>query len=208
MAIRACQNCCDSIFRSTSIRRGKVPVGPDRWTSGAMTASWGCSTSGKQSDRCWRASCSCRSSGHNRARGCTREGPLVRAKSWRTSHGFMAGSSTILALRSRKGRASAEPMPRALQPMLALLSAILPSDSRNWAFEYKWDGVRAITYHTPTSWRIESRNLLDITPRYPELLDLHRALAKHSAVLDGEIVALDELDRPSFPRLQRRMHVN
>src|SRR5204862_8367148 len=68
--------------------------------------------------------------------------------------------------------------------------------------------VRAITFNDARTWRIESRNLLDITPRYPELLALRDSLAKRSVILDGEIVALDDLDRPSFPRLQRRMHVN
>src|SRR5687768_2880233 len=102
----------------------------------------------------------------------------------------MAGSPSILTPRfrapARRGKsAPTEPMPRAVQPMLALLSAQLPADSKNWAFEYKWDGVRALAYHTPASWRIESRNLLDITPRYPELLDLHKALGKRSAILDG-----------------------
>jgi bifunctional non-homologous end joining protein LigD len=99
-------------------------------------------------------------------------------------------------------------MPRRVLPMLAVLSAGLPHDGANWAFEYKWDGVRAIAYHRPNEWRIESRNQLDITRRYPELTALHEALGKRSAILDGEIVALDEADRPSFPRLQRRMHVN
>jgi bifunctional non-homologous end joining protein LigD len=99
-------------------------------------------------------------------------------------------------------------MPRRIAPMLALLSAHVPPDGDEWAFEYKWDGVRAIAYHTKDQWLIESRNLLDITRRYPELEELHAALGKRSAVLDGEIVALDDLDRPSFPRLQRRMHVN
>ena len=99
-------------------------------------------------------------------------------------------------------------MPRHVEPMLALLSAHVPPDGKEWAFEYKWDGVRALAYHTRDSWLIESRNQLDITRRYPELLALHEALGKRSAILDGEIVALDELDRPSFPRLQRRMHVN
>ena len=102
-------------------------------------------------------------------------------------------------------------MPQHVEPMLALLSAHLPNDGKRWAFEYKWDGVRAIAYHTPDAqggWLIESRNQLDITRRYPELDALHAALGKRTAVLDGEIVALDNLDRPSFQRLQRRMHVN
>ena len=63
-------------------------------------------------------------------------------------------------------------MPTAIAPMLAVLSD-LPSDHANWAFEYKWDGVRAITYHTKNEWLIESRNQLDITRRYPELQALH-----------------------------------
>jgi bifunctional non-homologous end joining protein LigD len=99
-------------------------------------------------------------------------------------------------------------MPRNVEPMLALLSARVPPDGKEWAFEYKWDGVRALAYHTAGSWLIESRNQLDITRRYPELEALHAALGKRTAILDGEIVALDDLDRPSFPRLQRRMHVN
>jgi bifunctional non-homologous end joining protein LigD len=92
--------------------------------------------------------------------------------------------------------------------MLATLAARLPSDAAKWAFEYKWDGVRAIAYSSRDSWTLESRNLLDITRRYPELEALHDALDGRSAILDGEIVAVDESDRPSFAMLQRRMHVN
>ena len=53
-------------------------------------------------------------------------------------------------------------MPRHVAPMLALLAADLPSDGTKWAFEYKWDGVRALTYHARDSFVIESRNRLDI----------------------------------------------
>ena len=56
--------------------------------------------------------------------------------------------------------------------------------------------------------RLESRNLNDITAQYPELRPLGRALSSHTAVLDGEIVAFDENGRPSFGRLQHRMHVS
>ena len=55
--------------------------------------------------------------------------------------------------------------------------------------------------------RIESRNLRDITAQYPELRRLNRALSSHRAILDGEIVAFDEDGRPSFARLQQRMHL-
>jgi bifunctional non-homologous end joining protein LigD len=68
-------------------------------------------------------------------------------------------------------------------------------------------GVRALCYVDGGSIRFESRNLLDITPRYPELQAMARALEGRRAILDGEIVALDEQDRPSFALLQERMHV-
>jgi bifunctional non-homologous end joining protein LigD len=99
-----------------------------------------------------------------------------------------------------------EPMPERVRPMLAT-PGTLPRDDRGWAYEIKWDGVRAIAYSQPGELRLHSRNLNDITEQYPELARLNRALSSHGAVLDGEIVAFDEHGRPSFQTLQRRMHV-
>jgi bifunctional non-homologous end joining protein LigD len=99
-----------------------------------------------------------------------------------------------------------EAMPARIKPMLAR-SGALPSEQREWAFEIKWDGVRAIAYSQPGELRLESRNLKEITDSYPELARLNRALSSHSAVLDGEIVAFDSDGRPSFGALQPRMHV-
>jgi bifunctional non-homologous end joining protein LigD len=98
-----------------------------------------------------------------------------------------------------------EPMPTKIAPMLARAGA-LPKDDHRWAYEIKWDGVRAIAYYQPGELRLESRNLKDITDRYPELLRISSALGSHSAVLDGEIVAFDAAGRPSFAALQQRMH--
>lgn len=83
----------------------------------------------------------------------------------------------------------------------------LPREDDEWAFEIKWDGVRAIVYWRAPELRIESRNLNDISSRYPELRALGGELDGHEAVLDGEIVSFDERGTPSFERLQRRMHV-
>ena len=55
--------------------------------------------------------------------------------------------------------------------------------------------------------RLESRNLREITKGYPEVRGILEALGGREAVLDGELVAFDEEGRPSFQRLQRRMHV-
>jgi bifunctional non-homologous end joining protein LigD len=99
-----------------------------------------------------------------------------------------------------------EPMPARLEPMLATAGG-LPSEDGRWAYEIKWDGVRAIAYSQPGQLQLQSRNLNDITDQYPELRRLNRALSSSSAVLDGEIVAFDESHKPSFAALQQRMHV-
>ncbi len=99
-----------------------------------------------------------------------------------------------------------EPMPAHLPPMLAKLGT-LPVNEEAFGFEVKWDGIRALSYYEPGRFRIESRNLNDITAQYPELRRLGRQLGSRDAVLDGEIVALDDRGRPSFERLQQRMHL-
>jgi bifunctional non-homologous end joining protein LigD len=99
-----------------------------------------------------------------------------------------------------------QPMPEHIVPMMARLDD-LPNDQAKWSFEVKWDGVRAIAYAQPGRLRLESRNLNEITNAYPEVRGLLDDLGMHEAVLDGEIVTFDEQGRPSFERLQRRMHV-
>ncbi|WP_205698147.1 DNA ligase D [Conexibacter sp. SYSU D00693] len=101
----------------------------------------------------------------------------------------------------------AEPMPEVLTPMLARLGDLPPQDD-DWAFEVKWDGVRAVVFSTPGRIRFVSRTGNDITPRYPELHRMNRALSMHDAVLDGEVVAFDEQGRPDFGLLQSRIHLS
>ncbi len=97
-------------------------------------------------------------------------------------------------------------MPEHVVPMLARLSK-LPRDDGGWGYEIKWDGVRTIAYASDGDLRLESRNLNDVTPRYPEVHALAQALDGTDAVFDGEVVAFDEHGRSSFERLQGRMHL-
>lgn len=97
-------------------------------------------------------------------------------------------------------------LPR-IAPMLARASEELPHDERGWAFEFKWDGVRALVYAEHGRLSVLSRNGRDVTVAYPELQGLLGALHSREAVLDGEVVTLDERGRPSFAVLQSRMHV-
>lgn len=88
--------------------------------------------------------------------------------------------------------------------MLATPAAAPPA-GEGWAFEIKWDGVRALASVAGGALRITSRRGEDATPRYPELGAMVAALAGRDAVLDGEVVAFDKAGRPSFQALQRRM---
>ena len=99
-----------------------------------------------------------------------------------------------------------DPLPDLVRPMLCR-AGDLPKTARGWTTEFKWDGVRAVVYVDGGRVRILSRNDLDIPSAYPELRPLGRALGSRSAILDGEIVAFDESNRPSFGLLQQRMHV-
>lgn len=92
-------------------------------------------------------------------------------------------------------------------PMLAYPSEELPRDESDWAFEFKWDGVRALVYIESGSLTVLSRGGRDVTVAYPELGAMVAALHGREVVLDGEIVTLDERGRPSFAILQTRMHV-
>ena len=78
-----------------------------------------------------------------------------------------------------------------------------------WAYEFKWDGVRALVEVEPDGGvRLFARSGNEITAAYPELAGLGEALAEHApCVLDGEVVALDDEGRPSFEALQPRMHL-
>jgi bifunctional non-homologous end joining protein LigD len=98
------------------------------------------------------------------------------------------------------------PMPHSIHPMLATLIAN-PFDDDKWLYEIKWDGYRAVTFLDGKSVRLVSRNQNDLTAAYPELRVIPQFLKAHTAILDGEIVALDEEGRSSFSLMQQRTGV-
>ena len=98
-----------------------------------------------------------------------------------------------------------EPMPKRVVPMLAKLATSLPDPDRGWAYEFKWDGARAIVFCERGTVRVVSRTQEDITRRYPELRGLAGALGPQEVVLDGEIVALAADKVPRFEQLQQRI---
>ena len=94
-------------------------------------------------------------------------------------------------------------MPTAIHPMLAT-SVDEPFDDPEWLFEIKWDGYRAIAFIANGKVRLVSRNQNDLTAQYPELHDIPSFIKAETAILDGEIAALDEQGRSSFSLMQQR----
>ncbi|MGN6368095.1 MAG: non-homologous end-joining DNA ligase [Phycisphaerae bacterium] len=109
---------------------------------------------------------------------------------------------------AKRGVGRAGGMPGWVEPMMALLAGAVPGHSHEWAFEFKWDGIRALSFFDGRGGlKILSRNGNDATFRYPELAGLGKGLGGRSVILDGEIIAVDREGRPSFPTLAKRMHV-
>ncbi len=94
-------------------------------------------------------------------------------------------------------------MPHAIRPMLATL-VDEPFNSREWLYEVKWDGFRAVAYLEKGKVRLFSRNLNEMTGEFAEMQDLATHFKADSAIIDGELAALDEEGRPSFSLMQQR----
>ena len=89
--------------------------------------------------------------------------------------------------------------------MLAQIGKGAPPSSDDWLYEVKWDGVRALCYIEDGKLRMVSRNGNSIDRQYPELSILPHHIKADTAILDGEIAALDARGVPSFEMLQRRI---
>jgi bifunctional non-homologous end joining protein LigD len=98
----------------------------------------------------------------------------------------------------RGGKASK--LKKFVKPMLASITKT-PFDDPDWIFEIKWDGFRAIAETGGDEVRFYSRNGIDFSDRFPALLQALKKI-KHRAILDGEIVLLNERNVPDFQKLQ------
>jgi bifunctional non-homologous end joining protein LigD len=95
-----------------------------------------------------------------------------------------------------------------IPPMLAVAGPLPDTtEDSQWAYEMKWDGIRALVHVNDGQAQIMNRNGRDVTASYPELDGLGRTLKDRACVLDGEIVAFQTDGRVSFNALQQRMHV-
>ncbi len=117
------------------------------------------------------------------------------------------GSARLAELRRRLAVAPAGDVDAARQPVMLATLADKPFSDPAWLYEIKYDGVRVLAARDGARVALYGRAGQDFTARYPEVVTALRALPLERFVLDGEVVALDEAGRPSFQRLQNRMHL-
>src|SRR5687767_7889817 len=87
--------------------------------------------------------------------------------------------------------------------MTATIVQQLP-EGEKWIYEVKLDGYRALIVKDGDRVQLKSRNEKDLTAAYPGVAAAGRRLAARTAVVDGEVVAVDSSGRPSFQALQHR----
>ena len=90
-------------------------------------------------------------------------------------------------------------LPSTIKPMLGRLARD-PFDSPKHIFELKWDGMRALAFTEGGELRLYIRNVLNISTQLPESAEMPSQVKCGPVSLDGEIVCLEEDNRPSFPR--------
>src|ERR1700747_2952772 len=113
-------------------------------------------------------------------------------------------AEAVAATPAKLPGALSTPMPEQVSVTLAKLADNAFSDP-NWLFEIKWDGVRTVAFLRDAKVRLVSRTGRDVTREYTEFQDLARNVRAGTAILDGEIVALDENGRSNFQKLQNRI---
>jgi bifunctional non-homologous end joining protein LigD len=117
------------------------------------------------------------------------------------------GSTRLTTLAARLASAPAGEVDAATQSVMLASPAARPFSDARWLFEIKYDGVRVLAAREGARVALYGRAGQDFTSRYSEVVTALRALPLTRFVLDGEVVALDEAGRPSFQRLQNRMHL-
>jgi bifunctional non-homologous end joining protein LigD len=132
-------------------------------------------------------------------------------KTGRTKEQIEQGHDAVWSSRREEGegglidlaKAETGPMPRTLEPMNAQLTEEA-FDNDQWLFEIKWDGIRLVSFIDNGKVTIQTRSGRTVDTEYPELQAISRLVSAKQAILDGEIVVLDDEGRPSFQLWQNR----
>jgi bifunctional non-homologous end joining protein LigD len=141
----------------------------------------------------------------NRAKG--KDWLLIKKKDFAVREGWDPETDTRSVLQGpgdislMEGAIKVE-MPASLEPMLATLGTAVPSGS-DWLYEVKWDGYRALCFIESGKVRMVSRRGTKLDKQFAVVAQaLAQSVKADTAIVDGEVVALDENGNPSFQHLQ------
>ncbi len=196
-----------SVLSKRTMKQIVGDVGSSEWTSsppasrGKVKAPWLAETLAKLDKKKTKA-CTTEDTEEHRGKKKLKKLASPEAAEKKIAKKDFSAVSASSAVKNLSG-AVARKMPATVHPMLAL-SVEKPFDSSDWLFEIKWDGYRAIAFIEGGKVRLVSRNQNDLTARFSELRDLPKFVKAKTAILDGEIVALDESGRSSFSLIQQR----
>jgi bifunctional non-homologous end joining protein LigD len=141
----------------------------------------------------------------NRAKG--KDWLLIKKKDFAARPGWDPESDTRSVMQGPAEPQSVEgavkaAMPQLLEPMLATLGTAVPAGT-DWLYEVKWDGYRALCFIAEGKVRMVSRRGIRLEKQFSAIAEgLRQSVKAETAIVDGEIVALDENGRPSFQHLQ------
>lgn len=113
-------------------------------------------------------------------------------------------NGSLVAARVRSVRSAKDKLIRFIKPMLASIHEE-PFDGADWIFEIKWDGYRAVAETSNGEVKLYSRNGLSFLRLYPAVVN-ELSKIRETAVFDGEIVVLNENNKPDFQKLQQYDH--
>ncbi|MFY9661731.1 MAG: non-homologous end-joining DNA ligase [Terriglobales bacterium] len=191
---------------SRQAARGKVKAA---WLAGAiaraeskrkaLTAENAEKNSGKSAKRAARSVTQAKSPAilHEASGDGASSGAASKSRAKKSSANSAPSAMKVLAGAEQK------PMPMVIHPMLAT-STPMAFDNPDWLFEIKWDGYRAVAFIEEGHVRLVSRTQNDLTAQFVELGRLPQFVKAQRAILDGEIVALDDKGLPSFSLMQQR----
>ncbi len=105
----------------------------------------------------------------------------------------------------RKESAKLKVLKEGIKPMLSDVTKQIPKNEKDYLFEIKWDGIRVLIYKRKNELKILSRSGRDITKQFPEFAD-GKFIHVQNAIIDAELVCIDDAGRPIFSEIISRMH--
>jgi bifunctional non-homologous end joining protein LigD len=193
----------DAIARADKKRRALAAQGDEKGSHFSKTARMGAPAGGAEKKKSKNLRPTARNLVPAEPSSDEKAGDVLASKSVAKSRSKKSSSNSASSAVGALAGAEQRTMSTVIHPMLATPTA-KAFDNPDWLFEIKWDGYRAVAFMENDRVRLVSRNQNELTTQFSELGSLPQFVRAERAILDGEIVALDEEGRPSFSLMQQR----